>query len=512
MNNWTRLTSGIGALFAAGLLLAGCGGSSGSGGDTGSVQASGDSGSVAVLITDAPTDVYDEIRVTFTRISLLPREDSDDAEAVVLFEDADGETLDLLQLRDHAELFTVQEDVPVGDYEKVRMEVSGVELVDLDTDPETRVSARLPGDRLDLVPRAPLAVSDDNTLYLELDVDADESLLVIEADGDTVFRPVVFVTAYEEGNDDSENDGVDDGLAEDEEATDDTPLISVGGQVRDADGDMLLICPSDRASTSACVRTSLEGDVPVFDRTGEPAGQVDSGDALIAMGLLRRDADGHRTLEPLSITLGSRPTLGTRGGTADSAVDEERGFVTRSGREIRLQEAAPVVSPQGERLDSDAIAPGQPLTAFGIVSGEPMRATLVVLGSDALEDDASGEGAGRSVLRGELVAVDTDNTLQVEVNGTTEQIRLVEDGRVVIAGQGRVASGAVADLGEYERVRINARGAYGDSYFEAEQIVAHPLNRDDDASSNGRPDDAGAPEGVGPPDHAGPPDGGGPSQ
>ena len=510
MSNWTRITSGIGALFAAGLLLAGCGGSSS---DSGNVQASGDGGSVAVLITDAPTEVYDEIWVTFTRISLLPREDSEDAEAVVLFEDADGETLDLLQLRDHAELFTVQEDVPVGDYEKVRMEVAGVELVDLDTDPETRVSARLPSDRLDLVPRAPLAVSEDNTLYLELDIDADESLLVVEAGGDTVFRPVVFVTAYEEGNGDSENGDVDNGLAEDAEATDDTPLISVSGQVREADGDLLLICPSDRASASACVRTSLAGDVPVFDRTGEPAGQVDAGDALIAMGLLRRDADGRRTLEPFSITLGTRPTLGTRGGTADSAVDADGEFVTRSGREIRLLDAAPVVSRQGERLGADAIVPGQALTAFGIVSGEPMLATLVVLSDDALEDDdaGSGEGSGQTVLRGELVAVDTDNTLQVEVNGTTEHIRLIADGRLVVAGQGRVASGAVADLEEYERVRINARGAYGDSYFEAEQIVAHPLNRDDDASSNGRPDHAGPPEGVGPPDHAGPPDGAGPS-
>lgn len=504
MNTFTRITSGLGALFVAGLLLAGCGGSSG--GDAGGVQASGESGTVAVLITDAPTDVYDEIWVTFTRISLLPRDDSEDAEALVLFEDADGETLDLLQLRDHAELFTVQEDVAVGEYEKVRLEVSEVELVDLDTDGETRVDARLPSDRLDLVPRAPLEVSEDNVLYLELDIDADESLLVVEADGDTVFRPVVFVTAYEEGNGDTENSGVDDGLADDE-ATDAAPLISVSGQVRDADGDALLICPAAQASANACVRTSLQGDVPVFDSSGEPAGQVEDGEAVIAMGLLRRDADGRRTLEPFSITLGTRPTLGTRGGTADS----EGEFVTRSGREIRLLEGAPVVSHQGERLGADAIVSGQPLTAFGIVSGEPMLATLVVLSDDALDDDnASGEGNGQTVLRGELVAVDTGNTLQVEVNGTTEHVRLDEGGRLIIAGQGRVAAGALADLDDYDRVRINARGSHGESYFEAEQIVAHPLNRDDDASGNGRPDHAGPPDGVGPPDHAGPPGEAGP--
>ncbi len=506
MKSWTGITSGVGGLCAAGVLLAACGGGSSSGNDNG--QASDDSGSVAVLITDAPTEVYDEIWVNFTRISLLSQDDSEEAEPVVLFDDVDGEALDLLQLRDHAELFTVQEDVPVGDYEKVRMEVSGVELVDLDTGSETRVNARLPGDHLDLVPRAPLEVSEDNVLYLELDIDAEESLLVVEAGGDMVFRPVAFVSAYEEGGSGSEDGGVDDGLAEDGAATDDEPLISVRGQVRDAGDDAMLICPSEAASASACVRTSLEGEVPVFDGHGEPVDRIVAGDSLIAKGLLQRDDGGRRTLEPFSIALGTRPMLGTRGGTADSEMDADREFVTRSGREIRLLDSAPVVNRQGERLDTDAIVPGQPLTSFGIVSGEPMLATLVVLGGDVSGEGGDGEEGDRpSMLRGELVAVDSDNTLQVEANGSTEHLRLIEEGRLVIAGQGQVASGAVADLDEYERVRINARGTHGDSYFEAEQIVALPLNRDDDASSNGRPGHAGPPEGGGPPDHAGPPSG-----
>ncbi|MDZ7810165.1 MAG: DUF4382 domain-containing protein [Arhodomonas sp.] len=73
----------------------------GGGGDTAATadaDGSSDSGgNVAVLLTDAPTDIYEQINVTVTGITLLPREDSDE-EAISLLDEP--RTLDILALRD----------------------------------------------------------------------------------------------------------------------------------------------------------------------------------------------------------------------------------------------------------------------------------------------------------------------------------------------------------------------------------------------------------------------------
>lgn len=496
---------GPGALLAALSLAAGCGGGGGgSSSGTGDVSTQSD-GTVAVLVTDAPTDVYDQILVTITRISLLPGEDSGADEAVVLYEDAEGETLDLLQLSDHAELFAVQEEVAVGDYAKVRLEVSGVELVDEDTTPETRVAAKLPSGWIDLLPREPLEVSEDQTLYLELDIDAAESVLVVETgSGTTVFRPVVFVATYEEGEE-ATTDG-DDGTGTEQAAEDAPPLISVSGLVRIGDEDEVRICPSGNASLNACVRPPLD-EVPVFDSTGAlvDAASVEAGDRAIAQGPLERDDDGRRVLDTLSLALGTRPTLGTRGGAAAGPVDAEGLLTTRSGRTIRLHEQTPVVDPHGTPQDRAGIDDGQPLTVFGIVSEEPIAATLLVLGDGHGEEGAEGEGAGgepaapQEVLRGELVSVDTADTLQMDVDGVTEPVRLVENGTLVVSGEGRMEETDLAALDGYDRVRLIARGVAGTSYFEAERIVAVTLGRDDQVQDDGPPDHAGPPGGSGPP-------------
>ncbi len=519
-SRFTYVTAAL--VMGLSLLLGACGGGSG----TGSNDTTGPTGNVGVLITDAPTLLYDEIHVTITGIVLLPREDASDAEQVVLFEGE--ETIDILQLRDYADLFVVAEEVPIDDYEKVRLFISQVELVDNGTEPPSSVFATLPSGKIDLLPKEPLTVAEDQTLYLELDLDARNSLLITETGtGNLIFRPVVFVRVFEEdegngenGNGEEEENGLPVAVDEEEMETagEDAPLLGVSGLVRLPEEDRVLVCPSTSAAETACVRLSLNEDSPVFDNTGALVGPdaLAEGARLIAMGLLERDPeDGRRVLEVLSITMGTRPTVGTRGGAAGGPVDENGHFVLRNGRTVALAPETPVVDNRGQPLGAEAIMDGQGLTLMGIVGGpsNPIPATLVILRGDD-DDDGNGEafGASPTNIRGELIAVENDDTLQVDVNGEVHWIQLKEGGQLVISGQGRVSEGALADLGDFDRVRIIAQGEQGESYFEADRIVAITLGMNDQVVSDvgGPPPHAGPPNNGGPPDHAGPPEHAGP--
>ena len=114
------------------MLLLSCGGGGGGGGtvnnpsatlQTNTVQA----GSVAVLLTDNPTDEFSEINITVTGVELL----SDEAK-VMLF--SGEKTFDLLKLQNESSLFSVSSDVPPAWYNKIRLHVSKMELVRRDMD------------------------------------------------------------------------------------------------------------------------------------------------------------------------------------------------------------------------------------------------------------------------------------------------------------------------------------------------------------------------------------------
>lgn len=460
------------------LCLAGCGGGGG-----GSAASDGQpTGNVAILVTDAPTDLYDQILLTITAIELLPEEDSE-AGAINLF--SGEETIDLLQLRDHAELFTLTEEIPVASYAKLRLQVSRILLVDIDTDPQTEVEARLPGGRLDLVPQGALEVNEDHTLYVEIDIDAANSLLVVEeGTGELLFRPVAFLASYEEGEDETGTEGEANDDGTDPEAG---PLSAVHGLLRELDAQgRSLLCPSAQASARACVPLVMGESTPVYDADGSLTDleQVEAGTRMIAMGLLVRDArDGRRALEVLSAMLGTRPTLGTRGGELEVAIDAAGLFTLENGREVALLERAPVVDKRGRLLEAGSLLPGQGLTLMGLVRAEPILAALVVARGDQDTDEidaADEEGEVEwSQLRGELLSVDTDNTLQVEVDGQARWVRLASDGSLVISGAGKVEGGDLAGLADLGRVRITAKGQPGDAYFEAQQIIAIVLKRND---------------------------------
>ena len=159
-----------------------------SGSDISSSSQSG-TGSVAILLTDAPIDNFDKFLLTVSEISLL----GDDGH-VTLF--SGSETIDLLDLNSHSDLFSLADNIPAGKYNKIRMRISDPQLISLDMDGNviTVVPKSGGNGKLDLNPRGDINVSSGETLAIQIDLDVEKSIHLIETgNGDYRFRPVVFV-------------------------------------------------------------------------------------------------------------------------------------------------------------------------------------------------------------------------------------------------------------------------------------------------------------------------------
>jgi len=155
-----------------------CGG--GAGNDSSST------GTVALLITDGPSDEFTAINLNVTKVELMS-----DSGRVTLFEGQ--KVFDLLQLANVTEIFSMT-DVPVGSYDKIRLTLSSIELV-LKADGSS-VYPKLPGNgKLDLNPRDSFSVDANTTLMIQLDIDAEKSIHIVKTGNGMKyqFRPVVFV-------------------------------------------------------------------------------------------------------------------------------------------------------------------------------------------------------------------------------------------------------------------------------------------------------------------------------
>lgn len=236
---------------AAALMLAACGGE----GDSGSAGQTQNTGSVALLLTDAPSDLFQEINLTVTRVELLG-----DDQRVTLYNNPTGQKVNLLALQLHSELFALNPSVPAGTYEKIRLQVSDVELVRAGESP---IHPKLPGNgKIDLNPRGEFTVVPGETLVLQIDIDAKKSIHVVQTgNGGYIFRPVIFV------------DVVNGGFS--------GKLLRISGTINNIDfaNHDLRLCnlnvawiknaPLDDDNSDHCMDVSLEQNGVVFNSLGD---------------------------------------------------------------------------------------------------------------------------------------------------------------------------------------------------------------------------------------------------
>jgi hypothetical protein len=180
--NFRLLSLVIAALLT---MLAGCGG--GGGGDGSSVTAQ--TGTVAVFIKDGPADQFEHIWVTITEVELLPLSGS----PVVIYDNPSGCRIDILDYRDEDFLLKIHRSVPAGQYSKIRLRVTDIDLVPK-TGSTVVTDVKLPSGKIDLNPQGPFTVEPGGNLTIRLDIDANKAIHVHPSRADRyIFRPVIFV-------------------------------------------------------------------------------------------------------------------------------------------------------------------------------------------------------------------------------------------------------------------------------------------------------------------------------
>ena len=230
------------------LLLASCGG--GGGGDGSDAAKLQDTGTVGILLTDKPADLslFTSINATIESVELL----GDDEGGKVTIYSGPSKTYDLLKLTHEAIPFTFKDDVPVGTYCKIRLILSDLELVLTDETPDDPTDnltehPKLPGNgKLDLVARNCFEVGPGEVVTLQIDIDAGNSIHIVENKKGYNFRPVVFVDVLSESFTGK--------------------LVRIEGKITDRDEDQqsLLLCDVSTPDVSTPPYTESLGCIEVY--------------------------------------------------------------------------------------------------------------------------------------------------------------------------------------------------------------------------------------------------------
>jgi hypothetical protein len=287
--------------------LSACGGSSGDG-----QPATGD---VAVVFTDGPTDQYQRILVSITGMTLIGS-----GGQVALYEGPEI-TFDLLEMSDWADL-AFNTKVLAGRYNKIRLYVSKVELVDLVTEETVMLDKLLANGKIDLNPQGSFEVSPDYTTVIKLDMDAKRSFQVVETgNGKLQFRPIIFVDVFQG------DIFLPDRLVR-VFGTVEAGSIEVGDSTTDPTDNSFRLCDLEFVSQtdgptvtdpSDCVRVYADGGPSVFDDTGSEVdfSAVTGDERMTAVGFIvdTDDAEAFVGLNSIVLELGDRQP-GDAGGWA----------------------------------------------------------------------------------------------------------------------------------------------------------------------------------------------------
>jgi hypothetical protein len=459
-------------------LISACGGGSGSG--TASPAATGN---VALLLTDAPSDTFEEINITVVKAELLS-----DSGRVTLFEG--NRTFNLLELTD-AEIFAIREGVPAGTYSKIRLTLTDIELVDYnDTDDPADDSTfypRLPGNgKLDLNPRGDFYVVADGTLVIQIDMDANKSIHIIKKGirDEYQFRPVVFI------------DVVTDAFSE--------RFVKLHGVIQGINSaeQTFELCNSDIPvqidekrmddDSRGCVDVEVD-NTSIFDINGLPVAfnNLVEGEEATVFGYLRRDRDDdddiddERKLDDLVlvaslIELGPESAFRKLTGTATTAVDINdqftmdvdpgQGLATPLTLTVQIQNGTRLVDRKGNTVDKSEIQNEELVSVRGVldVNTDTLFASLIVVDTDSSTRLSGTIGDNPDGNCGFTLMTDIgDRGIRTDSNTQTFLV-------TATSSEGSSVSIDVADLVSGQQADVFGNFA-NDGCFEADTIIAYEL-------------------------------------
>ena len=439
------------SVFLTFLFLAACSSS-----DGGAVSTSpAGTGRVSLLITDAPTQEFDQINITIESVTLIAADDDDDyrhesdddsdgdrnekharghddsdegddenrehasgkddddsdhasKQQVVLFE---GEkVVNLLALQNFSGLLSTS-TVPVGTYSKIRLQVSKVELVRLNPDGtvESTELAKLPGNgKIDLNPRGPFRVTGDGHIMIELDIDANKSIHIVAAGKRYIFRPVIFVNILGE---------------------DDVKLVILDGKVMEKSDRGFRLCSDVSITTvdDSCLAILYSDETVVQNSAIDVVGR-DSIENETMVTVLGRASiiDMHALHIVIEDDRDASQNLALFSGKATSAVDASNIFTLKTddsnslvspGLELEalIVEGARIFDKFGVQVGPEKIIGGSEIDLFGLARPDLLEVTNV-RSAFVIYDNSNIVDNARKVS-GTIVAIDSkDEKLTVLVS------------------------------------------------------------------------------------------------
>lgn len=474
----TRLIS----IFYLGLVFAvvsGCGyGNS----DTADASNTSGTGSVALLLTDAPSDIFEEINLTVLKVELL----SDDGRVTVF---QGKRKFNLLNLTD-ARIFAIREGIPAGIYSKIRLTLAEIELVDYNgTDnpaDDDYYYPKLPGNgKLDLVPHHNFIVIPGGTLVIQIDMDATKSIHIVKkgVKDEYNFRPVVFINIVTDAFKERYIKLHGDIYA----------INSVDKSFKLCNTDIPVQTSDDlmKHGSRGCVRVVTDTSTSIFDITGAPAGFGDlaEGEPATVFGRLQRYTDDYKDIDELAdhddeyelhdlvlkaalIELGPESGFHRLNGTATSAVNIDnqfnmdvapgQGLVTPLNLTVQIQKSTLLINRKGIPVDSTAIDSGKLVSVRGVldVTKDILFASVVVVDTDGSTQLTGTVGANPDASCGfTLMTASGDRSIHTDVN---TKIFLVTAGASTPINVSELKPGQQADV----------YGNYSSSCFDAHTIIA----------------------------------------
>jgi hypothetical protein len=477
----TRLLSisFLGLVFA---VVAGC--SSGSGTGTDASNTGTATGSVALLLTDAPSDIFKEINITVIKAELM----SDDGRVTVF---QGKRKFNLLDLTD-ARIFAIREGIPSGSYNKIRLTLKdkGIELVDYDG---KKYYPKLPGNnKLDLNPRGKFDVVAGATLVIQIDIDANKSIHIVKRGqkDEYNFRPVVFI------------DIVTDTFKE--------RFVKLHGDIQAVNtaDQSFKLCNTDipvqtsdelmKPGSRGCVRVETDKTTSIFDINGMPAtfSALVNGEPATVFGRLLRDKVSHHhddddddeqqhhdddrelydlVLKAALIELGPESSYQKLNGTATSAVDVNnqftmdvdpgQGLTTPLILNVQIQDGTILINRKGSPVKIADIVTGKLVSARGVldVKNNTLFASLIVVDTDNSTQLTGIVGANPDNSCGfTLMTASGDRSIHTDSN---TRAFLVVDGSSSPIDVSELKSGQQADAHGNDNVSTGC--------FDAHTIIAY---------------------------------------
>jgi hypothetical protein len=423
------------SLMCLGFLITACGGGGGSGSSSDSPTAPSGTGSVAVLITDGPSAEVDALILKISKISLIP---AGNGEAVVIYDDPQHDTIDVLKYKSKEEPYflTLKNEVPAGYYAKIRLEIEDIEVVG---GPCEEKSIKLPSGKIDLNPRGGFYVKEGESIAIQLDFDANKSFNLHQAgkSGKCILRPVIFVDI----------DTID--------WQQRCPKI-IKGTIEKKDGDTkFLLKPAGNRGT---VWVIVDDDTVIVDEKGvvtQDETILQPGDTVYVRGRLTREGI-------LASLVVEGEVLKVDGKSNDSVKNDNLGlffpFTPNSGEaviddiNVRVSEKTPILLDCNTAGSLDDISKDTPVTVIGKLSTEKGFIAAAVLVEAA---EVKGE---LTAIKDPLSPATTYQFVIQKGDGSSETIVVPADTPISLVGDGPLQ---IADLKQvvdecrvYPRVRI----------------------------------------------------------